>query len=126
MALLVYGAQAGEVLVALPGGVLSFLGALLLAQRAVPPVVALAGRLLGRAGGVPGRLAAGNATRNPRRTAATATALVIGVTLTTAMVVRRRLTSAKESPAPATIRPRGRAAAPSRSIASDKPGISGT
>ncbi|SDF71789.1 ABC transporter permease [Klenkia brasiliensis] len=86
-ALLLVGAVAGEVLVALPGGVLSFLGALLLAQRAVPPVVAAAGRLLGRAGGVPGRLAAGNATRNPRRTAATATALVIGVTLTTAMVV---------------------------------------
>ena len=87
VALLLYGAQVGEVLVALPGGVLSFLGALLLAQRAVPPVVAAAGRLLGRVGGVPGRLAAGNATRNPRRTAATATALVIGVTLTTAMVV---------------------------------------
>jgi putative ABC transport system permease protein len=50
-------------------------------------VVAAAGRLLGRVGGVPGRLAAGNATRNPRRTAATATALLIGVTLTTAMVV---------------------------------------
>jgi putative ABC transport system permease protein len=50
-------------------------------------VVALAGRLAGRVGGVPGRLAAGNATRNPRRTAATATALLIGVTLTTAMVI---------------------------------------
>jgi putative ABC transport system permease protein len=75
------------VLVALPGGVLSFLGVVLLAQRAVPPVVAAVGRLLGRVGGVPGRLAAGNATRNPRRTAATATALLIGVTLTTAMVV---------------------------------------
>lgn len=87
VALLLVGAAAGEVLIALPGGVLSFLGALLLAQRAIPPVVAGAGRLLGRAGGVPGRLAAGNATRNPRRTAATATALVIGVTLTTAMVV---------------------------------------
>ncbi len=87
VALLLFGAAVGEVLLALPGGVLSFLGALLLAQRAIPPVVAAAGRLLGRAGGVPGRLAAGNATRNPRRTAATATALVIGVTLTTAMVV---------------------------------------
>ncbi|MEI4272934.1 FtsX-like permease family protein [Klenkia sp. LSe6-5] len=87
VALLLWGASAGEVLAALPGGALSFLGAVLLAQRAVPPVVAAAGRLLGRVGGVPGRLAAGNATRNPRRTAATATALVIGVTLTTAMVV---------------------------------------
>ena len=78
--------QAG-VLVALPGGALSFLGVVLLAQRAVPPVVAAAGRLAGRFGGVPARLAAGNAGRNPRRTAATATALLIGVTLTTAMVV---------------------------------------
>jgi putative ABC transport system permease protein len=67
--------------------VLSFLGVVLLAQRAVPPVVAAAGRLAGRLGGVPARLAAGNATRNPRRTAATATALLIGVTLTSAMVV---------------------------------------
>jgi putative ABC transport system permease protein len=97
VALLLYGAEVGQVLIALPGGVLSFLGALLLAQRAVPPVVALAGRLLGRFGGVPGRLAAGNATRNPRRTAATATALVIGVTLTTAMVVGAASTRATAS-----------------------------
>lgn len=89
-----YGAVSGQVLVALPGGALSFLGVVLLAQRAVPPVVAAAGRLLGRVGGVPARLAAGNATRNPRRTAATATALLIGVTLTTAMVVGAASTKA--------------------------------
>ncbi|MGY1805146.1 FtsX-like permease family protein [Blastococcus sp. SYSU D00922] len=81
------GVVMGSVLVALPGGVLSFLGVVLLAQRAVPPVVAAAGRLAGRFGGVPAHLAAGNATRNPRRTAATATALLIGVTLTSAFVV---------------------------------------
>ena len=85
--LMALGVLQGDVLIALPGGVLSSLGGLLLAQRAVPPVVAAAGRLLGRFGGVPGKLATGNATRNPRRTAATATALLIGVTLTTAMVV---------------------------------------
>ncbi|MGY1814379.1 ABC transporter permease [Blastococcus sp. SYSU D00820] len=85
VALMLLGVALGDVLVALPGGAASFLGVVLLAQRAVPPVVALAGRLAGR--GVPARLAAGNATRNPRRTAATATALLIGVTLTTAMVV---------------------------------------
>jgi putative ABC transport system permease protein len=85
--LLALGVATAQVLVALPGGVLSFLGVVLLAQRAVPPVVAAAGRLAGRFGGVPARLAAGNAGRNPRRTAATATALLIGVTLTTAMVV---------------------------------------
>ncbi|MGY1723937.1 ABC transporter permease [Blastococcus sp. SYSU DS0533] len=81
------GVALADVLIALPGGALSFLGVVLLAQRAVPPVVGAVGRLAARLGGVPGRLAAGNATRNPRRTAATATALLIGVTLTTAMVV---------------------------------------
>jgi putative ABC transport system permease protein len=80
------GVALGEVLLSVGGGALSFLGVVLLAQRAVPPVVALAGRLV-RSRGVTARLAAGNATRNPRRTAATATALLIGVTLTTAMVV---------------------------------------
>jgi len=86
-ALMGLGVATSEILLSLPGGLLSFLGTVLLAQRAVPPVVAAAGGLLSRVGGVPGRLASGNATRNPRRTAATATALLIGVTLTTAMVV---------------------------------------
>jgi putative ABC transport system permease protein len=85
--LMALGVVTEQVLVAFAGVVLSSLGGLLLAQRAVPPVVALAGGLFGRVGGLPARLAAGNATRNPRRTAATATALLIGVTLTTAMVV---------------------------------------
>ncbi|WP_233498604.1 ABC transporter permease [Blastococcus sp. TF02A-26] len=80
------GVVGGEILFSVGGGALSFLGVVLLAQRAVPPVVAAAGRLV-RSGGVTARLAGGNATRNPRRTAATATALLIGVTLTTAMVV---------------------------------------
>ncbi|MBN1095310.1 FtsX-like permease family protein [Blastococcus sp. TML/C7B] len=92
--LLAAGVLTASVLVALPGGVLSFLGVVLLAQRAVPPVVAAAGRLAGRFGGVPARLAAGNATRNPRRTAATATALLIGVTLTSAFVVGAASTKA--------------------------------
>ncbi|TFV64876.1 UNVERIFIED_ORG: ABC transporter permease [Bacillus sp. AZ43] len=87
VALLALGVLQASLLIALPGGVLSFLGVVLLAQRAVPPVVAAAGRLAGRFGGVPARLAAGNAGRNPRRTAATATALLIGVTLTSAFVV---------------------------------------
>ncbi|WP_336029100.1 ABC transporter permease [Geodermatophilus sp. FMUSA9-8] len=86
-ALMALGVVMAQIYPALAGGAASFLGVVLLAQRAVPPVVAAAGRALGRAGGLPGRLAAGNASRNPRRTAATATALLIGVTLTTAMVV---------------------------------------
>ncbi len=86
VALMGLGVAIGDVLVSVPGGALSFLGVVLLAQRAVPPVVAAAGRLV-RSAGVTARLAGGNATRNPRRTAATATALLIGVTLTSAMVV---------------------------------------
>lgn len=86
VALMVAGVVLGDVVVSVSGGALSFLGVVLLAQRAVPPVVAAAGRLV-RRGGVTARLAGGNATRNPRRTAATATALLIGVTLTSAMVV---------------------------------------
>ncbi|MGY1605235.1 FtsX-like permease family protein [Geodermatophilus sp. SYSU D00815] len=93
-ALMAVGVLMAQVLIALPGGAMSFLGIVLLAQRAVPPVVAGAGRLAGRLGGVPARLAAGNATRNPRRTAATATALLIGVTLTSAMVVGAASTKA--------------------------------
>jgi putative ABC transport system permease protein len=92
--LLALGVVSAQVLLTLAGAVLSSLGGLLLAQRAVPPVVAAAGRLIGRVGGLPARLAAGNATRNPRRTAATATALLIGVTLTTAMVVGASATRA--------------------------------
>ncbi|WP_432541353.1 ABC transporter permease [Kineococcus sp. SYSU DK002] len=86
-AALVFFAVTGDLLPAVAAGAVSFLGFLLLAQRLVPAAVSLAGRPFHRLGGVPARLAAGNSVRNPRRTAATATALVIGVTLTTAMVV---------------------------------------
>ncbi|WP_432498490.1 ABC transporter permease [Kineococcus auxinigenes] len=85
-AALVLFSSAGQLEPAVLAGAVSFVGVVLLAQRVVPAVVGLAGRLV-RGGGVPARLAAGNAVRNPRRTAATATALLIGVTLTTAMVV---------------------------------------
>jgi putative ABC transport system permease protein len=61
----------------------------LLGRRGIPPVVALTGRLT-TAGSVTRELATLGALRNPQRTAATATALLIGVTLTTAMVVGAR------------------------------------
>ena len=68
------------------GGVVAFSGVLLLGPGAGPgPDPAdrpAAGRLLG----APGRLATGNAVRNPRRTAATAASLLVGVTLTTAVL----------------------------------------
>ncbi|NKX49776.1 ABC transporter permease, partial [Arthrobacter deserti] len=84
-AVLVLGALAANLLVALPGGALSFIGLLMCASLFVPPLVSATGRLA-RPLGVPGRLAAINAVRNPGRTSATAAALLIGVTLDTMMM----------------------------------------
>jgi len=67
-------------LVGVAGGILSFVGVLVGAVFWLPRVVALAGRLVGMSGPT-SRLAAANTLRNPRRTAATSTALLIGVTL---------------------------------------------
>lgn len=70
--------------VGLLGGALSFVGVLVGAVFWVPRVVGAVGGLLGRSGPA-ARLAAANAVRNPRRTAATSTALLIGVTLVAMM-----------------------------------------
>lgn len=69
------------------GGATSFTGVLLLGPVLVPALIRVAGGLGGRLVGAPGRLAAENAVRNPRRTAATTASLLVGVTLTTAMLV---------------------------------------
>ncbi|HEY0188589.1 MAG TPA: FtsX-like permease family protein [Cellulomonas sp.] len=88
--LLVGGVRAGErdagagLVIAVLGGALSFVGLLVTAVRWMPPVVAGLGRLIGRLG-VPARLATANTGRNPARTAATSTALLIGVTLVAMM-----------------------------------------
>ncbi|MGW5359158.1 ABC transporter permease [Actinopolymorpha pittospori] len=74
-------------LVGMGGGLLSFLGILFGAPILVPALVRLLGGISGRLGGVPGRLAVGNAVRNPRRTAATSAALLVGVTLISMMTV---------------------------------------
>ncbi|MET0789694.1 MAG: FtsX-like permease family protein [Cellulomonas sp.] len=68
---------------ALAGG-LSFVGVLVGAVFWVPKVVSLLGRALARTG-TSARLAAANTVRNPRRTAATSAALLIGVTLVAMM-----------------------------------------
>lgn len=73
------------VLVALPGGVLSFTGVILAAPLFMPLVLRGAGGLFGRA--APARLAAANAVRNPERSSRTTIGLVIGVTLITMFVV---------------------------------------
>ena len=66
------------------GGTLSFVGVIVGAVLWIPRVVSLAGGLLG-ATGPSARLAAANTLRNPRRTAATSAALLIGVTLVAMM-----------------------------------------
>jgi putative ABC transport system permease protein len=64
------------------GGASVFTGVLLLGPLLVPRLVRATGALLGPRG----RLATENAVRNPHRTAATTAALLIGVTLTTAVL----------------------------------------
>jgi len=70
--------------VAILGGAASFVGLLVGAVFWMPRVVAAIGALVGRLG-MPARLAAANTGRNPARTAATSTALLIGVTLVAMM-----------------------------------------
>ncbi len=66
------------------GGAGSFIGVLLSAVFWMPRAIAWFGMLPARTG-VSARLAAANSVRNPRRTAATSTALLIGVTLVATM-----------------------------------------
>jgi putative ABC transport system permease protein len=63
------------------GAVLVFLGVALFSPQLVRPLAWVVGGPLERFGGVSGRLARENATRNPARTAVTAAALMIGVAL---------------------------------------------
>lgn len=72
--------------VLLVGGVVTFGGVILLGPVVVPALLRTAGALAGRVLGTPARLAAGNAVRNPRRAAATTASLLVGVTLTTAVL----------------------------------------
>jgi putative ABC transport system permease protein len=65
------------------GAVGLFLGVSMLAPRLVPPLTRVLGWPATRFGGAAGKLARGNATRNPSRTASTASALMIGLTLVT-------------------------------------------
>ena len=83
--LLVLGAAQGELLIAVGGGALSFIGLLMLAVLFVPGAVYSVGGLV-RATGVPGRMAQLNSVRNRSRTTATATALLVGTTLVAMML----------------------------------------
>ena len=86
MALLGASIAAHSVAVMIAGGAAAFTGVLLLGPLLVPALIRLAGVVTGRLLGPAGRLAAGNAVRNPRRTAATTASLLVGVTLTTAVL----------------------------------------
>ncbi|HEX8959592.1 MAG TPA: ABC transporter permease, partial [Solirubrobacterales bacterium] len=63
------------------GALLIFLGAVAFAPLVAAPVARVLGAPLAVLRGTPGRLGQGNAMRNPRRTAATAASLMIGVAL---------------------------------------------
>jgi putative ABC transport system permease protein len=70
------------------GGILAlFLGVALAAPHLVKPMARLVALPARRGGGVAGELAAANAVRNPGRTASTAAALMIGLTLVTVVAV---------------------------------------
>jgi putative ABC transport system permease protein len=66
------------------GGSVSLVGVIAGSVFWLPRVAAVLGRVAG-AGGPAARLASANALRNPRRTAATSTALLVGVTLVSMM-----------------------------------------
>jgi len=77
-----------ERLVAIGVGVAAtFIGVTMLAPTLVPPLVRVLGWPATRVGGAAGALAKGNSLRNPSRTASTASALMIGVTLVTLVSV---------------------------------------
>jgi putative ABC transport system permease protein len=114
-ALLAGGAALGTVaqepslglLLGILGGATSFVGVAVSAVYWLPKVTGLAGRLVGT-GGPTARLAAANTLRNPRRTASTSTALLIGVTLvammsTGAASARTSLTNALDGQFPVDV-----------------------
>ncbi|EEP75163.1 hypothetical protein MCAG_05490 [Micromonospora sp. ATCC 39149] len=94
LALGLTGNAGGSTLMVILGGVLfTFIGVALLTPLISRPVVSLLGALF--AWSVPGRLGRLNSGRNPRRTAITAAALMVGIALVTGVTVL--LDSAKSS-----------------------------
>jgi putative ABC transport system permease protein len=81
-----FGDLGDAILPALLGGVLlTFVGVAMLAPAISRPAVAVLGRVL--AWSTPGQLGRRNAARNPRRTAITAAALMVGIALVTGVSV---------------------------------------
>ncbi|MEA2478927.1 MAG: putative transport system permease protein [Thermoleophilaceae bacterium] len=71
----------GRFALMVPGVLVLFTGIALLAPRLVRPLASVLGAPAARLAGVAGRLARSNTMRNPRRTAVTASALMIGIAL---------------------------------------------
>ncbi|MEU7156824.1 ABC transporter permease [Streptomyces chrestomyceticus] len=78
---------AEDMMTPMAGSALTLVGVIVLAPLLSRPLVSLTGKVTTRIFGVSGKLAKENALRNPRRTAATASALMIGLTLITGMTV---------------------------------------
>ncbi|MFF7632518.1 ABC transporter permease [Kitasatospora sp. NPDC008050] len=89
LALILWGASAGSngKWIVAGGAVATLIGTFILTPLLSRPLIALIGPALGKLFGVSGKLARQNAVRNPRRTAATASALTIGLTLVSALTV---------------------------------------
>jgi putative ABC transport system permease protein len=87
LALSIGGALSGQLLPSAVGALTLLIGVLVVAPVALTPVATALGSVLRRTRGVNGLLAEQNARRYPRRTAATATALVVGVAVVTLFTV---------------------------------------
>jgi putative ABC transport system permease protein len=75
-------------LISMAVGVLAlFVGVAMISSKLVPVLTRIVGWPATRIGGAAGRLAKGNSTRNPGRTASTAAALMIGIALVTFVAV---------------------------------------
>ncbi|MFE5586267.1 ABC transporter permease [Kitasatospora sp. NPDC056531] len=81
------GSKESNLMAAMLGSALTLCGMIVLAPLLSRPLITLAGKVTARFFGVSGKLAKENALRNPRRTAATASALMIGLTLITGLAV---------------------------------------
>lgn len=80
------GGDEGRMLIG-AGAFFMLIGMIVLLPLLSKPVIAAVRPLLQKVFGVPGKLAAQNAVRNPRRTAVTAASLAIGLTLVTTLSV---------------------------------------
>ncbi|MFI9329717.1 ABC transporter permease [Kitasatospora sp. NPDC052868] len=90
VALIAFGASTGNGDGRMPvalGAFLALVSVFVLLPLLSRPVIALLGPVLAKLAGTPGKLARRNAVRNPRRTASTAAALTIGLTLVSGLTV---------------------------------------